>query len=75
MYMNSDTRGSFSAGRGDLCGARYAEGLASKKATPDAVRNTRNALIDEPIELVKVPGGATYAIPRVVYNFLAQGNL
>lgn len=54
----------------DLTGRRYEAGRALKEAVPDAVRSTKNALQDEPLELVKVPGGATYAIPRVVVKFL-----
>lgn len=52
----------------DLTGRRFAEGKALKETTPDAVRATRNALIDQPLTLVKVPGGATYAIPKEVYD-------
>lgn len=69
--MNSYiSRGAFAPGRGDLCGTRFQAGLAKKAATPDAVRNTVNAVREEPVELVKVPGGRMFAIPAEVFNYL-----
>jgi hypothetical protein len=64
-------RGQFLGGaRGDLTGQKFLRLADQKERLDQAVKSTRNALVSEPVELVTVPGGRIYAVPRQAFEHL-----
>jgi hypothetical protein len=66
-HVARGTRGDYNphACPGDLTGRRFLADADRKADYETAIRATKNALQDEPIELVPV-GPRVYAVPRVV---------
>lgn len=60
------------AGPGDITGRRYLAQADSREDRDRAIKTTRDALAggNEPLEIVSIPGGRSFAIPREVLTFI-----
>lgn len=72
--MTHALRGTTTPGRGDLTGRRITELSTVKDDHAKAKANTKNALDNDPVTTISLPGGRTYLVPVEVVDFLlAEG--
>ena len=67
-HVTRGLRGDYSPGRGDLTGNRHLHNLDAKDARQDAISNTKNALVAEPLTIVHGRGGQSWAVPTAAYD-------
>lgn len=65
-------RGDFShtTPHGDLCSRRAAQQVDVREGYEHAIKNTKDALQNESIEVVAVDGGRAFALPREAVTFI-----
>lgn len=75
-HVSRGTRGDYdpSTRPGDLTGRRLMAQAGVKEDRDWAIKTTRDALAgaDEPIEIIQVPGGRSFAIPRECANYIRE---
>jgi hypothetical protein len=57
---------------GDLTGRRLLAQASVRQDHDAALANMRNALLSDPVELVSLPGGRTYTVPREIVTHLLR---
>jgi hypothetical protein len=60
-------RGDYQPGRGDLTGRKHVTASEEKARRDEAMKRTRNALLDQPAEVIDTDEGA-YLVPRAAYR-------
>jgi hypothetical protein len=75
-HVSRGTRGDYdpSTRPGDLTGRRLLAQAGAKEDRDRAIKTTRDSLAgaDEPLEIVSIPGGRTFALPREVVTHLLR---
>jgi hypothetical protein len=67
------TRGQFTGGGpGDLCARRAAAQADVRERYERAIKATKDAIQNEPIEVVSIPGGRSFAVPAEVVRHLLR---
>lgn len=67
-HISRGTYGDFSPRHGDLTGNRHMANLAAKEDRDAAINSTKNALVEEPLVIVRGPGKQVWAVPRAAYD-------
>ena len=69
-HVSRGTYGDFSPRHGDLTGNQHLRLLADKEDRVSAVTHTINSLRSDPVVIVPERGGASWAVPRHVYDLI-----